>query len=188
MRFYATLGGFLLALLLVQWPAVAQAQPAATLTGIARDRATQEPLIGASISLENTKLGAATDVEGRFRLTNIPPGNYNIRVQAVGYEPLTRFNVALTSGNAATLVLEVNASSQQLGEAVVTASRAIRVATAETPLSVQRLSSEEILTNPGGNFDISRTLQRTCITSTVSRCPSSTTSPRKGRRAARRGF
>ena len=140
-------------------PLVVFAQPAATLTGLVRDRATQEPLIGASVSLENTALGTAADVEGRFRITNIPPGNYNVRVQAVGYAPLTRFNISLTSGNAATLVLEPEPTAQQVGTVEVTASRAIRVATAETPLSVQRLTSEEILTNPGGNFDISRTIQ-----------------------------
>lgn len=155
--------GALLWLLLI-FPAAlaalpARAQPAATLTGVVRDRATQEPLIGAAVSLENTPLGTATDVEGRFRLTAVPPGNYNVRVQAVGYAPFTRFNVALTSGNAATLVLEPTATVQQLGTAEVVANRAIRVATAETPLSVQRLTSEEILTNPGGNFDISRTVQ-----------------------------
>ena len=134
-------------------------QPTATLTGLVRDRATQEPLIGASVSLEGTSLGAAADVEGRFRLTNIPPGNYNVVVQALGYRPFTRFNVSITTGNAATLVLEPEAAAQQVGTVEVVANRAIRVATAETPLSVQRLTSEEILTNPGGNFDISRTVQ-----------------------------
>ncbi len=34
-----------------------------------------------------------------------------------------------------------------------------RAATLETPLSVQRLTTEEIKTNPGGNFDISRVIQ-----------------------------
>ncbi len=149
----------LLLLILLYGPAKAQTGPTATLTGLARDRATQEPLIGASVSLENTTLGTAADVEGRFRLTGIPPGNYNVRVQAVGYAPFTRFNVSLTSGNAATLVLEPEPTAQQVGTVEVTASRAIRVATAETPLSVQRLTSEEILTNPGGSFDISRTVQ-----------------------------
>ena len=93
----------LLGLLLVLFvgPAVAQTAPTATLTGLVRDRATQEPLIGASVSLENTTLGTAADVEGRFRLTSIPPGNYNVRVQAVGYRLFTRFNVSITSGNAA---------------------------------------------------------------------------------------
>ena len=37
--------------------------------------------------------------------------------------------------------------------------RTVRAATLETPLSVQRLTSEEIKSNPGGNFDISKVIQ-----------------------------
>lgn len=133
--------------------------PGGALTGTVRDRATQQPIPGVSVSLEGTALGAATDAAGRFRLTNIPPGSYNVKATALGYEPTTRFNVPITTGNDATLLLDLGTAPVQLSEATVTASRAIRVATAETPLSVQRLTSEEILTNPGGNFDISRTVQ-----------------------------
>jgi hypothetical protein len=43
---------------------------------------------------------------------------------------------------------------------VVSGSRkSAKAATLETPLSVQRLTSEEIKSNPGGNFDISRVIQ-----------------------------
>ena len=137
----------------------AQAQSTGIVTGTVRDRATQELLPGASVALEGTAFGTATDAEGRYRLAAVPVGLYNLRVTSVGYEPLTRAGVAVSSGNVNTLTLELAAATQALGEVTVTANRAIRVATAETPLSVQRLTSEEIKSNPGGNFDISRTLQ-----------------------------
>jgi len=146
-------------MLLIMLAAGAQAQNVSTLAGTVRDRATQEPLPGVSITLEGTDFGTATDAEGRYRLTGVPAGAYNLRASFVGYDPLVRANIALSTGNVNTLNLELNAAPQALSEVTVTANRAIRVATAETPLSVQRLTTEEIKSNPGGNFDISRVVQ-----------------------------
>lgn len=130
-----------------------------TVAGTVRDRATQETLPGVSITLEGTDFGTATDAEGRYRLSGVPAGPYNLRAAFVGYDALLRANISVSSGNVNTLNLEINKAPQALGEVTVTASRAIRVATAETPLSVQRLTTEEIKSNPGGNFDISRVVQ-----------------------------
>ncbi|OGX82241.1 TonB-dependent receptor [Hymenobacter lapidarius] len=135
------------------------AQNASIVAGTVRDRATQEVLPGVSITLEGTDFGTATDAEGRYRLTGVPAGAYNLRATFVGYDALLRANIALSSGNVNTLNLELNTAPQALDEVTVTASRAIRVATPETPLSVQRLTTEEIKSNPGGNFDISRVIQ-----------------------------
>ncbi|MGY3091418.1 hypothetical protein ACVWYF_004485 [Hymenobacter sp. UYAg731] len=136
-----------------------RAQNPGTVAGTVRDRATQEALPGVSITLDGTSFGTATDAEGHYRLPGVPAGAYNLRAAFVGYDALLRADVAVSSGNVNTLNLEVNKSPQALGEVTVTASRAIRVATAETPLSVQRLTTEEIKSNPGGNFDISRVVQ-----------------------------
>ncbi|SFQ31791.1 TonB-dependent receptor [Hymenobacter arizonensis] len=147
----------LLALLFVAFST--SAQNVSTVAGTVRDRATQEVLPGVSITLEGTEFGTATDAQGRYRLTGVPAGSYNLRATFVGYDPLIRANIALSTGNVNTLNLELNTVPQALGEVTVTANRAIRVATAETPLSVQRLTTEEIKSNPGGNFDISRVVQ-----------------------------
>ena len=135
------------------------AQNTGVLSGTIRDRTTQQLLPGVTVVLEGTILGTATDEEGRFRLVEIPTGSYNVRVSFIGYEPLLRANTVITSGNANIVRLELAPAAQSLGEVTVVANRAIRVATAETPLSVQRLSIEEIKSNPGGNFDISKVVQ-----------------------------
>ncbi|WP_460620848.1 TonB-dependent receptor [Hymenobacter tenuis] len=146
-------------LLLLLSATSAMAQSTGILTGIVRDRKTQEVVPGVTVVLEGTELGTSSDAEGRYRLANIPTGSYNVRASFVGYEPLLRANVVITSGNASIINLELNSSSQQLSEVQVVGSRAIRVATAETPLSVQRINTEEIKSNPGGNFDISKVIQ-----------------------------
>ncbi len=90
----------LLALHLAGAGRTAQAQNTGTITGLVRDRATQELLPGVTVVLEGTALGAATDGTGRYRLTAVPTGSYNLRASFIGYEALLRPNVRVSSGNA----------------------------------------------------------------------------------------
>jgi hypothetical protein len=136
-----------------------QAQNTGSLTGTVKDKLTQEALIGVSIRLEGNEIGAATDLEGNFRITGIPSKSYNVVASYVGYAPQTKFNVVITSGNANQLNFELDPDGKALGEVLVSVNRSVRIASAETPLSIQSLSVEEIKSNPGGNFDISRVVQ-----------------------------
>jgi len=136
-----------------------QAQNTGNITGTVKDKLTQEALIGVSIKLEGSEIGAATDVDGNFRINGIPPKSYNVIASYVGYAPQTKFNVVVTSGNANQLNFELDPDGKSLGEVVVSVNRSVRIASAETPLSIQSLSVEEIKSNPGGNFDISRVVQ-----------------------------
>ncbi|WP_231583475.1 TonB-dependent receptor [Rufibacter radiotolerans] len=150
---------FLLGFLFALSCLVATAQSTGRITGLVRDKNTQEPIIGATVSLEETTIAVATDVQGRYRLENVPTGSYNIKATYLGFEPVLRYNVPVTSGNALTLNLELTPSQTRLQEVNITLDRSIRAASIETPLSIQSLSSEEIKSNPGGNFDISRVIQ-----------------------------
>ncbi len=136
-----------------------QAQNTGSLTGSVKDRLTQEALIGVSIRLDGSNLGATTDDNGNFKVANIPPKSYNVVASYVGYTIQTKFNVVITTGNANQLNFELEPDSKFLGEVVVSENRSVRIATMETPLSVQNLSVEEIKSNPGGNFDISKVVQ-----------------------------
>jgi hypothetical protein len=81
----------------------AQAQNTGTLTGSVRDKLTQEALIGVSVKLENTELGAATDAEGNFRIAGIPPRSYNVSFSYLGYSTQIKYNVVITTGNSGQL-------------------------------------------------------------------------------------
>ncbi len=135
------------------------AQNTALLVGTVRDKASQEVLIGATVKIENTGLGATTDTEGNFRIAGVPPKSYTLTASYLGYETSTRYNIVLTTGNVAIQNFELEAESSKLGEVVISQNRSVKIASAETPLSTQNLSVEEIKSNPGGNFDISRVVQ-----------------------------
>src|SRR5690606_11289683 len=87
-------------------------------------------------------------------------GTYGLTITSVGYKEYLLFNLVVTSGNDLTLQIEMETLSQELSGVTVQANRStVRAATLESPLSVQRLTAEEIKSNPGGNFDISRVIQ-----------------------------
>lgn len=148
--------GVLLPLFFLQFYAFSQQQ--GSIIGIVTDGKTREPLVGVTIQAEGTPGGTTTDVDGKYRF-ELPVGSYNLKATFVGYSALTKFNVVLTSGNAQQINFELLEETVQLEAATVILNRSVSVATAETPNSVQKLTTEEIKNNPGGNFDISRVIQ-----------------------------
>ncbi len=158
-QLYATL------IIFVATLSVLHAQRTGAIAGTVRDANTQETLPGAVVQIEGllvdgSPVGTVTDEEGKYRLADIPAGSYNVRAEMVGYEPLVKFNLAVTSGNDNFVTFELReAAGNELQEVQVVVSRSVSVATMESPNSVQNLTAEEIRTNPGGNFDISRVVQ-----------------------------
>ncbi len=138
----------------------AQNTPQARISGYAIDKNTLKPIPGISIKLESTNKGTTTDSTGFFRITNITPGSYNISFSILNYNAKTINNVVLTSGNETTISVELEMAAKKLDEIVITNRRNSAKATSlESPLSVQRMTTEEIKRNPGGNFDISKVIQ-----------------------------
>ncbi|RYD74427.1 MAG: carboxypeptidase-like regulatory domain-containing protein, partial [Sphingobacteriales bacterium] len=121
-------------------PATLFAQATGSISGTVKDKNTQELLFGATVLLEGTGFGAVADVDGSFQIKNIPPKSYNLKVQLLGYEPLTIFNIVVTSGNVKTFNLELQSVETKVDEVVIT-KRNFGKKT-ETPLSVQSLSAE----------------------------------------------
>jgi len=61
------------------------AQQTRIIKGIILDEKS-EPVIGASISVQGTKIGAITDLEGKFILTNLPANQKDIQISYLGYK------------------------------------------------------------------------------------------------------
>lgn len=136
------------------------AQNNGRLSGVVVDKLTQKILPNVSVSIEGIAKGAIADTNGIFRITGIPLKTYNIIFSLVGYKKQTLFNVVINAGNENNFNIELEQSGGALTEVLVkTNKRTARAATLETPLSVQRLTTEEIKSNPGGNFDISKVIQ-----------------------------
>lgn len=147
----------LLLISLVVFACNVQAQNNGVIEGIVKDKKTQEYLPGVTVTLDGTNIGTASDGDGLFKISSIPPKTYNIKVQSVDYQPITIYNVVVTTGNTQVLNIELEQNNVSLKEVVVKTNPFQK--NPETPLSIQSLSAQEIKSNPGGNFDISRVIQ-----------------------------
>ena len=56
-----------------------------TIEGIISDSETKEALAGANVIIEGTSKGAATDIQGKYRITNVPVGDCILVVTYIGY-------------------------------------------------------------------------------------------------------
>lgn len=68
-------------MILLAFAGISQAQ---TITGVITDAETNEPLIGAAISLDGTTIGAATNINGEYTL-NVPELQGTLVVRYIGY-------------------------------------------------------------------------------------------------------
>ena len=138
----------------------ALSQTKGSISGLIVDKQTQKPLSNASINLTGSSIGTISDSNGVFRIMNIAFKNYSVTVSLIGYKNQTLYNINVTAGNENNLSIELEQENKLLNEFIVKSNkRTVKAATLETPLSVQRLTTEEIKSNPGGNFDISKVIQ-----------------------------
>ncbi len=71
-----------------------------------------EPVIGASVKIDGTKMGAVTNADGEFTLTSVPKGNQKITISYIGMKPQT---VTLKQN----LTVEMAEDGEDLDEVVV---------------------------------------------------------------------
>jgi hypothetical protein len=136
------------------------AQNNGIIQGVARDKNTQELLLDGVVRVIGTNFATKTDENGAYRL-EIPTGTYNLTFSLPTYESITKYNIVVNSGNAQIVNFETSEVETEIGEVVVTNSNATKADATDmvTPLSVQRLTTEEIKSNPGGNYDVSKVVQ-----------------------------
>lgn len=135
-----------------------------TIGGRILDVKTQEPIIGANVFVQGTTVGAATDIEGNFLISNVKPGSYTIVVSFVTYKVETISDVVVESGKRTSLQVELREDIAELAEIVVSARREINTdgnllkGIREAKLVVSGISAEQIARLP--DRDVAQVMQR----------------------------
>ena len=128
----------------------AEAQQTGTVSGQVIDAASRRPLGQVQILVENSHLATTTDADGRFEITGLPSGRIQFRTMRIGYQAAMH-TVTISSGQTATIDLELTQSVVFLDEVVVTATGEQRkrelgnaVFTLEAPELMERSSQVSV--------------------------------------------
>lgn len=127
------------------------------LAGQVIDQSTQIPLVAVNIMLEDTPLGAATDMDGKFVIKNIRPGIYNMRVKMMGYEQRLINRIVVNPNRTTHRMIELKPTVLEGGEVVVTAGYFHQAR--DGVVSNRSVDFEEIRSDPGSAEDIQRVMQ-----------------------------
>lgn len=96
-----------------------------TIGGNIKDAKTNEAVIGANVVVQGTSVGAATDVNGDFLISNVKPGTYTIVVSFVTYKVQTIPDITVESGKRTFVEVPLQEDISELAEIVVSARREI---------------------------------------------------------------
>ncbi|MBN1542112.1 TonB-dependent receptor [candidate division KSB1 bacterium] len=95
-----------------------QAGTTGKITGRVVDQSTGDPLPGANVFLENTTMGAATDLDGNFVILNVPPGVFTVRARMIGYTDMRVEGVVVRIDLTSTVNFSLQETVLDIGEAV----------------------------------------------------------------------
>lgn len=149
---------FFLILLLASFSAFSQ--QLGSIIGSVQDKNTLENLVGVDITIEGHNTTALTGNDGTFKM-ELPVGKYAISANYFGYHKTTFYNIEVTTGNDQIVNFELQQQIEVLQGVTISTNRSNSAVATDmtTPLSVQQLTTQEIKSNPGGNFDVSKVVQ-----------------------------
>lgn len=94
-------------------------------TGIVRgsviDDENGETLIGATAQIAGSTNGTVTDLDGKFSISAIAPGNYTIQISYIGYQIQKVENVIVNPGQVTVLNIRLKTEATNLEEVIVSA-------------------------------------------------------------------
>ena len=136
---------------------ISQAQNS-TIKGFVYEKESGEPIIFTNVFLKKTSIGATTDVNGYFVISQIPPGNYTLMVTYLGYDSIS-IPISIKAGEVQNKKLYLLKSAFNLDVVNISAER--EEAKQETKTSVIKVTPKQLKQIPsiGGQADLAQYLQ-----------------------------
>lgn len=125
--------------------------------GVVIDKQTTTPIIGATIMIiGQSSLGTRSDEKGKYVITDVEPGRYELKVTYMGYKEMVIPNVIVTSGKETIVDFALEEQVKHLKGTVVKASNKNRTVNDLATISARTFSMEEVNRYAGGRSDPAR--------------------------------
>ncbi|MBN8706293.1 MAG: TonB-dependent receptor [Bacteroidetes bacterium] len=136
--------------------ASAFAQSGGTITGIITDKTNRQPVLGANVFVIETGRGDATTATGEYKITELEPGTYSLRVSYLGYTSVTKTDIVVSNVSFTRVNFDIEPADLELETIEVTTSYYQK--NTDNITSLNAFSFEEIRRAPGGQEDIVRAI------------------------------
>ena len=113
--------------------------------GTVKDKKTNESLTGVTISLKNTTIGTATNIEGNYQL-EVNPGKYTLVASYISYNTIEYVDIEVKKGETKYIDFAMDESAIDLGEVTVIARKNLE---GERALTLERQKSAVAVENIG---------------------------------------
>jgi len=120
--------------------------------GVVRDKDSGQPLAGAQVVVEGTRLGNVTNADGYYFILNVPPGRRAITFTFTGYQKTTITDQLLLAGQTTTVDAHLSSTVVELSGITVEAAVAPLVPRDNT-VSKQRMTAEKISDIPANKLE-----------------------------------
>lgn len=112
-----------------------------TIVGTVVEEGTNNPLLGANVVIKGTRLGAATDANGEYRIVRVPAGTYEVEISFISYKTQTK-GVTVLANQEVTVNFELEDDPLLLDEIVVIGYGTVRKT--ELTGSIVAITSEKL--------------------------------------------
>ena len=92
-----------------------------SISGKVIDAKNGETIIGASVLIEGTTTGTATDLEGNFILKNLEPKTYNLVIKYIGYKDKKESNIIVKENEVTNITISLENSETSIAAVTITA-------------------------------------------------------------------
>ena len=140
--------------------------PKGTIKGTVIDLNTKEELIGANVLISGTTMGASTNENGEFVISNVQVGSHTVRFSYIGYETIIKTDIVVRPGRITFVNVELKPSAIESKEISVTAGYFQNEDASN--INAVNFNAEEIKRSPGSMGDVSRILLAMPSTAKVS--------------------
>ena len=100
-------------------------QTTQTIKGVVLDRVTKQPLVGATVKVADIQplMGAIADLDGNYRIENVPLGRHRLEVTYIGYETYVSDNNILNAAKELDLTIELVEAATTTETVVISAKK-----------------------------------------------------------------